>query len=143
MTPKGFTLLELMVTVAIVGILASVAMPWYGHYVLRGNRSDAISAMQTILDAQERYYADNVTYTLDFSDLGYAGASLTTNKGLYTISAQQCQNSGGANMAITQCVELLATAIGSQVADGNLIANTMGRQDRIRPDGTIAEWSGN
>ncbi|MDK2778734.1 MAG: prepilin-type N-terminal cleavage/methylation domain-containing protein [Pseudomonadota bacterium] len=140
---RGFTLIELLVVLAIISILASVANSWYSSSVRRGNRGEAISPMQTILDAQERYYADNVTYTTDLSDLGYASATLTTTKGFYVINAQTCDDSSGAAMALTQCVELYATAQGLQTQDGDLVTNTLGRQERVMPDGTIREWTGN
>lgn len=128
MKSRGFTLLELMVTVAIVGILASVALPWYGQYVQKGNRSDAMSPLQSIMDAEERYYADNVTYTTDLTELGF---STSTTKGLYTIKARACTSSAGTSMALTQCIELYATAVGNQASDGDLVMNSLGRQERI------------
>jgi len=135
---SGFTLIELMVVVAIVAILSSVAVPWYGQYVQRGNRGDGISAMQGILDAQERYYTDNVTYTDDLTDLGISDPYITP-KGIYSITARQCTNNGS-TLPLTQCVELLATAQNSQSEDGNLVANTIGTQQRVLTDGTVQDW---
>ncbi len=139
---RAFTLIELMVVVAIVAILSSIALPWYGAYVQRGNRGDAISPMQSILDAEERFYTDNVTYTTDLTDLGLSSSSYTTTNGHYVIIARACEDSSGSAMALTQCIELYATAQGSQADDGDLVVNTLGRQDRILSDGTVKEWTG-
>ncbi len=137
---KGITLLELMVTLAIVSILASVAIPTYQSYMQRGNRSEAISALQSVMQAQERFYADAVSYTVDLSDLGFATATFDTDNGLYTISARQCEDGAGNAVAITQCVELEATALGTQDSDGDLVLNSYGAQSRILPDASVADW---
>jgi type IV pilus assembly protein PilE len=59
---NGFTLIELMVTVAILAILASVAMPSYTNYVIRGKIPDAISNLSSKRTQMEQYYQDNRTY---------------------------------------------------------------------------------
>lgn len=59
---SGFTLMELMITVAIIGILASIAIPAYSSYVIRGKRSDAKAALLSAQLLQEKYRANNTTY---------------------------------------------------------------------------------
>lgn len=59
---RGFTLIEVMVTVAIIGILAMVAFPSYRDYVTRGRLADATNGLSTVRAAMERHYMDNRTY---------------------------------------------------------------------------------
>lgn len=59
---RAFTLIELMVTVAIVGILAAVALPAYSSYVIRGKIPDATSRLAALQVQMEQYFQDNRTY---------------------------------------------------------------------------------
>jgi len=60
---KGFTLIELMIVVAIIGILASIAVPNYTRYVTRGKIAEATSLLSQTRNQMERYYQDNRRYT--------------------------------------------------------------------------------
>ena len=66
---RGFTLIEVMITVAIVAILAAVAMPSYQSYVRKGNRADATSLLQAVQLAQEKHRLGNASYAGSFADL--------------------------------------------------------------------------
>jgi prepilin-type N-terminal cleavage/methylation domain-containing protein len=59
---QGFTLIELMVTVAIVAILAAIAYPNYRNYVIRGQLVDATQGLSAVRANMERYYQDNRSY---------------------------------------------------------------------------------
>lgn len=59
---KGFTLIELMITVAIVGILAAIAYPSYQQHVLKTRRTAAQGCLQELAQWMERYYTSNMTY---------------------------------------------------------------------------------
>jgi type IV pilus assembly protein PilE len=56
---RGFTLIELMITVAIVAILAAVALPSYSAYVLRANITDAVKGLSEMRLKMEQYFQDN------------------------------------------------------------------------------------
>lgn len=58
----GFTLIELMIAVAIIGILSAVAVPVYTSYITRGRLADASTGLSTVRAQMERYYQDNRTY---------------------------------------------------------------------------------
>jgi prepilin-type N-terminal cleavage/methylation domain-containing protein len=60
---QGFTLIELMITVAIVAILAAIAYPNYRNYVIRGQLVDATTGLSAVRANMERYYQDNRSYT--------------------------------------------------------------------------------
>ena len=69
---KGFTLIELMIVVAVVAILAAVAVPSYRSYVLRSHRTVAINAILDLGSREARYYTTNNNYTGSLTTLGYA-----------------------------------------------------------------------
>lgn len=69
-TQKGFSLIELMIVVAIVGILAVVAVPSYQSYVVKGNRAAAQAFMVDAANREKQYLIDARAYTNSFATLG-------------------------------------------------------------------------
>ena len=81
---NGFSLIELLIAVAIVGIIAAIAVPSYSMYITKANRTDAMNYLTEVAGEQQRYYSENNEYAGAMSDLGYDAN--TTPEGHYTIS---------------------------------------------------------
>lgn len=62
MKAKGFSMVELMIVLAIIAILAAIAIPSYRKYVIRANRTEAVSALSDLSNRQERFYYANNHY---------------------------------------------------------------------------------
>lgn len=129
---KGFSLLELMIVVAIVGILGAIVYPSYQEYIREANRSEAIAELQKLIAAQERYFLNNRQYATRLTELGFAADTWTTDH--YSITAGACKSSNGTNIDFELCVELTAAGSGSQADDGSIIMNTVGRSVHVDSD---------
>jgi len=88
---KGFTITELVITMAIIGILAAIVVPMYINHIRRARRSDAKVALENVRAMQEQFRAENGNWTLDPADLvsfGWPdnGGDTTYNAGDYTVA---------------------------------------------------------
>jgi type IV pilus assembly protein PilE len=114
---RGFTLIELMITLVIVAILAGIAIPSYRNYVLRSHRVEATAALLRVAAAQEKFYLQNNTYTDNVGDVAGLGFStvddtdeFVTENGWYKIKVTAADNEG---------FTLTADAEGDQVNDAD------------------------
>ena len=112
---RGFSLLELMITVVIIGILAAIAYPSYLDYVRRGNRSAAQTYMMTIANRQEQYLLTNRSYASTAAALNLAQPPETAGKYTFTVT-----------LPTPTSYSIAATATGNQVPDGNLTLSSDG-----------------
>ena len=85
MRQRGFTLVEIVTTCALVGIVAGVALPSYRDQQMRGRRADAVAALTQLQAAEERYRANNGFYSSDFGALQVAA---TSPEGLYALALE-------------------------------------------------------
>ena len=112
----GVTLIELMVAVAIVAILASIALPSYQQYRLRANRSDCKECLIEAQRRMEEFFSRRNVYAQNLSSLGYDSDTQSCAGGLYSASVA----AASASCPISRCYTLTATAQGKQTADGDL-----------------------
>ena len=132
---SGFTLIELMIVVAIVGILSAVAYPSYTEYIRRGNRSEATAALLEAQQFMERYYAASNRYSTAADGNPALPTRLQTlpagGPARYTLSVAATVNS----------YTLTATPLGSMLADncGSLTITNTGVKGRSATAPTVAE----
>jgi type IV pilus assembly protein PilE len=133
---RGVTLIELMMVVAIVGVLAAIAIPTYRRYVMRANRTDAKTALLQTAQALERCYTNSTPYAYDSTQCTTAGTGVTfpftVASGTYVIShfgARQPQaftiRATPQNLQATndtECAIFQLTQTGAQTVTGTLSA---------------------
>jgi type IV pilus assembly protein PilE len=83
----GFTLVELMIVVVVIGILASIAYPSYVGFVTRGARGDAVAGVMQVANLQEQFYLDHRVFTSDMTLLGLAADPFVVENNLYQVDA--------------------------------------------------------
>jgi len=111
---SGFTLIELMIVLVIVGILLGIALPGYQNSMEKGRRSEARSALLDAANRQEQYMLDRGSYTGDMTQLGFAENPYISEDKHYSVGAAACV--GG---ALTRCFKLTATPMASSPQSGD------------------------
>ncbi len=121
---RGFTLIELMITVAVIGILAAVAFPSYTQYIIRANRSAAQAQMMDIANRQQQFLLANRAYAskADLVASGYAPPTSVAEKYTYTITV---------GTGTVPFFEIIFTPTGTQAADVVLKLTSEGKKTPI------------
>lgn len=125
---KGFTLLELMITVAIIGILAAIAYPSYVKSVQKGKRTDAKVELLRIAQMQEGYFAQNMSYASSLTQLGLASDTLPSEQNVYKLTIGETLPAGcTGTSAAPSCVSFRLDAVpfGVQLSDTDCLRFTL------------------
>ncbi len=132
---RGFTLVEVMIVVAIIAILARIAYPAYTSSVLKGKRAQARAAILDLMQQEERYLTQNNTYLAFTNTSGtiaptsaastfkvYVGDNSTSPP--YWLSANAC-----GSQALTDCIQVVATPVQSDPQVGSIRMTSTGTKD--------------
>lgn len=136
---RGFTLIELTVTMLVAAILFAVAVPTYTNSVRKSRRTDARSALLDVAGREERFMSTNTAYTNLQANLGYAASgtatitSLPIGSGYYTLTVTSPDTT---QAGVTNSFLATATAIGKQTSDvcATLSINQLGQQTATGTD---------
>ena len=103
---RGFTLVELLITVVIFAVVTAIAVPVYQDKVRESRRADARALLLDAANREHRFFADNTAFTATVTDLGYPDPAMS-QQGFYQLGAVVAANG----------FTLTATPQGPQVAD--------------------------
>ena len=143
--PGGFTLIELMITVVIVAVLASIAYPSYMEHVKKGKRAQAQAFLMDVAQRQQNYLIMNRQYASDLSELGFSdgagsislSANLTALASAYDILGLSMGALPGPPPRFNLMLSPVSTS--PQASDGALcVANTGARVRYCGEQGEVA-----
>ena len=134
---KGFTMIELLVVLAILGIIVAIALPSYRASIRKSQRTDAHISLSRLATLQERFYFRTNNYTDDFADLiggATSGSPVDSDEGHYSISLSA--NAGGTVWT------MVATAVGDQAQDtecAKLTLTSLGAKTSVNSANTASQ----
>lgn len=132
--PRGFTLIELIVAIAIIGILTAIALPSYREYVKRGDRASARAALLEAQQFMERFYAVNDAYNAD-----KAGTAVVLPVRLRTAPVEAPKYNVAISASAANSYTLTATAISVDSKCGNLTLTNAGVKGRTGTELSVAD----
>jgi type IV pilus assembly protein PilE len=127
---RGFTLIELMVTLVVATILIAIAVPSYQAQVRKSRRTEARNAVMDLAAREERYFSVNNDYSASALQLGYGtdDAAITNRPigaGYYTITVSNAEPQPAATPPTRASFTITATAVGSQTKDAMCLTFTV------------------
>jgi type IV pilus assembly protein PilE len=133
--PKGFTLIELMVTIMVAAILAAIAVPSYTSQIRKSRRTDARTAVLDAAAREERLFATTNKYSQTTTDLGYTTLPQTIGAGYYQVDVKCTPDAAtcsgftvtavplGAQLKDTACATYQVDQTGKQTVTGTSAAD--------------------
>ncbi len=126
---RGFTLIEVMIVIAIVSVLLAIALPSYENSMQKGRRADAKAHLMAVANQEEQFMLDQGTYTTNLADLSLP---VDSPDGHYTVSAAACgtgditrcytltaePRAGSPQIDDLRCTEFVLESNGLKTADG-------------------------
>lgn len=121
--PRGVTLVELMIVVAVISILAAIAYPAYSENVLKGKRGSAKARMTEVAQRLQVYYSEHgssATYTTTLTDLNYPAGTLQSEAKAHNITVVAGPD------GIATSYKVTATPVATDARCGNLTLDHLG-----------------
>jgi len=126
---RGFTLVEILIVVVIIGILATIAIPSYSAFVRKARRTDATAFLSEAAGEQMRFFSENNTYATDLATLGYDDGY--TDDGYYSVTVT------GATTNFSLTATVVSTGLQSTDTDcASFTITSTGAMTAARSDGT-------
>ncbi len=126
--PAGFTLIEVMIVVAIIAILAAIVLPSYSSYITRGRLSEATSKIAGLRGQMEQYFQDNKNYGTSGTSCGVPTAP--SNSNYFTFTCYLTNDPSATTQTDDQSFVLHAAGIGAMAGYEFTIDQSNGKATR-------------
>lgn len=125
---RGFTLIELMITVAVVAILASIALPSYKEYIARGRRTEAQTILLAAQQWMERFYSENFRYDQNSAGTAVNDTGKTQFGARFTTSPAPGQGTAVYNIDFdtTKLTQTSYTLVATRVTSASMASDVCG-----------------